>query len=1301
MSNRRTVLYAVLMVALAITSEARAAHPASMIGRQSQNEGIKVLPAPGVVTIDGDLKDWDWTGRIWVFADSNVRNRYSVEAAAMWDNDAIYLAAKWKDPTPMFSMVNPAFNPQEGWKSDSWQLRVQTDEVSHLTTWYYAPEKAPALHVTHAIRGIGEPQFVLSKAGETNLGQGVEMAYRADEDGKGYVQEIKIPWAIIYKTVPKIEPGLVLGLGMEFLWGDPTGNTWPIHRYADNMQPGKTSREFYWSTKAEFGSNVWGSAELVGHGNVPIRAYVSDSSQIAGTIPIRLVISERAARFTIAINNEKGERIRNLAGDFSPEDYSIEVKDGKRTVEVKWDGLDDAGKLASPGTYQAVGLSHNGLGAEYDTTFYNPGTPPWAVVNGTGAWGADHTGPSTVATAGDSVVLGCPGVEGGSGIFVLGADDRKKWGEKRETSALAGDSKYVYAIASSWYVKSVLCRFSRDTGASVPFELNRKPRTFELSNSEIFDTKTKAVATAIAVHGDSLVLALDDRRLAILDASSAAPKKVIKDVANVTALAFAKDGVLYAVEAGKLVSIDLDSGAVTSINAQGLGTATGVCIDSDGNLVTADTGPDCQVKAFTRLGSLAYTAGTKGGRAVRGVWNAQAMRQMSSIAVDAKNQIWVTEFCETPRRVSVWGKDGKLIRDFIGNTGYAATDTWLHDEDPTLAYVGPVEIKLDREKQTSNVTQVMWVPEANQGESFQLSPHSSADWGQSSVTTSTASGNSVSYVYAYKGPSVVFMKRGDSWKPVAAICSIEQLLKEPGTNKSAFADVKPGSGLYWNDTNKNAKVERDECTIVEGGLPVGASWSAQMGPDLSIYAQGLSRYKPIGFTDDGAPIYGPAGRVNLGGDIHGSIVPAREEQVLFVLSYDGYPGPTKGMMGLNPDTGKVMWTYPNRYPGVHGSHAASMPKPGLLIGAMKICGVAKIDDTIGTIALVRGNLGQDYFFTADGLYVGALFQDCRLPTESLPQKEPSLRGVPMEGFSEGGEPFNGYFVKQSDGKVRLTTGIAREAGMILEIKGLESVRRMAPMIMTVDQAALAQCSKDNASRLAATSGAKQYVVKKLTERPSIDPNVAAWAKINVMPIEVEGSPNRGTLRLAYDAKYLYALYDIQDASPWKNEGKDFTRLFKSGDAVDLQLSTSSNATADRDVAAGDVRIVFALYQGKPAAVLMQPVDPTAPESTHVTHASPVGSHKFDRVQLMENVKVDVKVDSARYVLLATIPLDSIGLKVNPGMSVRGDAGIISSDAAGLANVARTYWSNKETNLVNDLPNESWLDPTRWGALKFE
>ena len=62
---------------------------------------------------------------------------------------------------------------------------------------------------------------------------------------------------------------------------------------------------------------------------------------------------------------------------------------------------------------------------------------------------------------------------------------------------------------------------------------------------------------------------------------------------------------------------------------------------------------------------------------------------------------------------------------------------------------------------------------------------------------------------------------------------------------------------------------------------------------------------------------------------------------------------------------------------------------------------------------------------------------------------------------------------------------------------------------------------------------------------------------------------------------------------------------------------------------------------------------------------------------------------------------AIGLKPRKGKSFIGDIGFITSDNDGMINTARIYWSNKKTNLVNDLPSEAWLYPKSWGRLSFK
>lgn len=55
--------------------------PENMIGRQTYNVGFFAVPAKQRVSIDGALGDWDLSGQISCFADSNLKELFSVRAA--------------------------------------------------------------------------------------------------------------------------------------------------------------------------------------------------------------------------------------------------------------------------------------------------------------------------------------------------------------------------------------------------------------------------------------------------------------------------------------------------------------------------------------------------------------------------------------------------------------------------------------------------------------------------------------------------------------------------------------------------------------------------------------------------------------------------------------------------------------------------------------------------------------------------------------------------------------------------------------------------------------------------------------------------------------------------------------------------------------------------------------------------------------------------------------------------------------------------------------------------------------------
>jgi len=72
-----------------------------------------------------------------------------------------------------------------------------------------------------------------------------------------------------------------------------------------------------------------------------------------------------------------------------------------------------------------------------------------------------------------------------------------------------------------------------------------------------------------------------------------------------------------------------------------------------------------------------------------------------------------------------------------------------------------------------------------------------------------------------------------------------------------------------------------------------------------------------------------------------------------------------------------------------------------------------------------------------------------------------------------------------------------------------------------------------------------------------------------------------------------------------------------------------------------------------------------------------------------------------YTFTAAVPLANLGIQPTAGLKLRGDLGFISSDDKGLINIARTYWANSATGLVNDEPQEAWIYPATWGDFILE
>jgi hypothetical protein len=1275
----------------------------------TDNHLLRAVPAPGTVVIDGRLDDWDRSGRIIACPDPvRLSGTYSATVMMMHDTEALYVAVEWRDPTPMVNDYDPTLDidRRKCFHADSLQLHVRTDRERKLIGWWHARSRRAAAIALDGWFPWEDKPIVYHDA---LVEDGVQEAFTVGADGDGYVQELRIPWRAIAGRA--YHAGERFDCMLDVVWGPDSGKGWPVAHLMDLVAPGAVHTGWFWEVP-----RIYGQVELSPQGHLPEPAAATITATAAPEtgILVRTTLPDpQAPWFSLAIESADGARVRTLRGSCRTAEQR--VPGSADAVAVRWDGRDDRGLPAAPGRYRVVGLVRGELSATYEQCFYNPGTPPWPTADGTGAWGADHTPPTCIAAAGDGVVIGWGGVEGGTGLIAIGADGRKRWGQHQGARLVAVDGDAVYLVLDDfWSGRHGVARVSVRDGSYLPWTIAGH-QEMPIDPVVVMGGAHPGLVVGLAVRGDRLVLAFAS---GVLAEFSAATMRLVRrvDMPGIGALAFAADGSLYALAQGRPCRIELEAGTRASIPAEGLGRGVALALTAAGELVIADQGIDQQLKVFTPAGRLLRSAGTRGGRARHGLFDAQTMRDVSGVAADAQGRLWAVECGDLPRRVSVWGGDGRLVRDYVGNAAYSASGTYLHDQDPTLSYAGAVEFRRDGAARSWSVRSILWDPDWNAGERFPV--HGGLAPPQR--FTSAASGRPHEYLFTRsdwgEAGFTVYLEHDGRWRPVAAIGLVGHVAGRIADGKVAelpsgsFAGLDPWDGLFWNDGNGDGAVQRDECVIVpsehparelgkSGRAPLALShgWGSRIGDDLAIYADGAVVYRPTGFAADGAPLYGPAGMRALGIEERGDFVPLDGERRLVVLSSTGY-GAESYIRGLEQGTWREQWRYPAHDHGVHGSHHAPMPSPGSIIGALRVIGAARLDQG-GSVIAIRGNLGQDFLITSDGLYVGELFRDSRLPGPSLPADEAAFAGQRVDDRSEGGEPFNGWFGRQSDGVVRISTGIPGQAALIAQVHGLDTIRRFRGDALTVTAEDLQRATAPAALPATTAGGVrKRTVIHRRMAPPTIDGDLADWIGDGA-EIARPGSPERARVQLAYDERCLYAAFAVSDPSPWRNRGGDAGRLFKTGDAVDLQLAV----TADAGDAVGPHlrRLLIAPQDGKAVCVLMRPVDPAAPSQLARTYLSPVGARRFDRVEVLAAATVAVQAVGDGYRVELAVPLAALGFAPKPGLSVRGDLGLIVSDADGTAGVARLYWSNRDTNLVNDEPSEAWLTPAAWGDLVCE
>jgi hypothetical protein len=1001
---------------------------------------------------------------------------------------------------------------------------------------------------------------------------------------------------------------------------------------------------------------------------------------------------------TVVIENVAGDRVRNL---LSGQIMAAGVQ------KLLWDGLDEMGNVTPPGKYRWRAISHPGLTPVHEIDFCD-------------APGSNHGTLHSATTSGKNLYFAAPVAEGGhefielspEGEFLRGINPPHGHGLGRV--AIVANEQYLYAAHDGlawgvhvdrskpgWKEERMLSvmRVDLKSGAVAEFadkvrhSIVRKYENGPGSKSKL-TPEENALSGLALIDGKLLLADQDAQEVLVIDAETGKLDRTFP-LAHPAGLT-TRDAELFAISDHKLVKLDLLSGKSTVL-ATINGKVGDVCASPDGGFwITNQT--DQVVQLVDAKGAVVKTIGSPGGMKP-GAYDPMKFLNPTGITI-LNGRVWVTEKDRwQPKRLSAYNAaSGAVDKEYFGPTNYGAQGGGFDEQDESR-WIGQDALwQLDYKTKTAKPVSVLGGKNGIRRAKF---------WRQDGRTFLLSFGK-VSRVQELRADGTLkqlaFFSSAHqfaydyNWMPPQAFVDAfnRDYPKVPYTswNVGGIQSGKPshGYGMLWVDKDGDGELQAVEIQFAtEATSLAGAGWSHDFF-DLTMKVPGeyngkkvLVTLKPDGLWPGGAPKY-PALSDALKASTPIDLPTTAQIESMVDRFGNTVLNSDPNMRSFAPD-GRLLWTYPNRWSNVHGSHDAPLPTPGEMQGALFFSGSATLDDA-SDVFLINGNHGRAFVMTTDGLYIDEMFPDVRL------MKNPQANGIGILG----GECFGGVFGRsdKSGNYYFQGGGISYR---IYRIDGLKETKRsQGALTVSAEQSIAAE--RTHSRKTAATLEPAVTTIPFCSKPPVIDGKDDDWPEAVVAKWD-RGGKFPVSVKAAYDGTKLYLHYNVHDQSPWVNNGKDWQALFKTGDGIDLQIGTDAGANPKRsNPVPGDLRLFIAPMGQENVAVVYRHRLAKASGMDSVLFQSPWRSEKVDSVIRLKTVEMRVQKEGNKYRVEVAVPLVELGLENVANLKLRGDFGIIYGDDQGTVNVFRNYWSNQSTGLVNDVPGEIMLSPNLWGSISF-
>ena len=434
---------------------------------------------------------------------------------------------------------------------------------------------------------------------------------------------------------------------------------------------------------------------------------------------------DREAFVTLEFRNLEGDLFRPLDSQYlSATAHVVDVRDGKFRVDGQVSGDFPQGrwKWCAVTHPQLVGVAS---GSIFSGT---PRRPPNLELTG-----GDDGVPSAVAADASQIYLGWSGALKGTPLVAVDPGGAVQWTHREAgpcgVRALAAEKGTVFVLGHGGGASapgSVLSKLDAKSGAPQTWA-DKGERFLRIASLWPADADLKPIsADALAVGNDRLYLSFTQPGfIAVLDARDGhyvttlsgpepgpmALSTTPMQAPNTGAMEVADFGV--AVLMGRAASYFVmphdppwvalnttrrlaEDERITAFTMRAETMKSG-----DVQLFFGLDAPQSQVQVRSAADPTGFTfsVGKPGGRAEIGAWDSRALRDIRSLAIDARGQLWVAEGGAWPKRFSVWttsGKEAQLVREHFGPLDLRNPGAALFPGDPATLIAQGCEWRIDR-----------------------------------------------------------------------------------------------------------------------------------------------------------------------------------------------------------------------------------------------------------------------------------------------------------------------------------------------------------------------------------------------------------------------------------------------------------------------------------------------------------------------------------------------------------------------------------------------------------------------------